>query len=75
MQRFASENLLFHAILAFLAFTLCPALLAQTKAADLTSIQHIVFIVKENRAFDHYFGAFPGADGASGGITSDLCLD
>ena len=70
MQRFASENLLFHAILAFLAFTLCPALLAQTKAADLTSIQHIVFIVKENRAFDHYFGAFPGADGASSGITS-----
>ncbi|MEN3339239.1 MAG: Phosphoesterase family, partial [Acidobacteriota bacterium] len=27
-------------------------------------IQHIVFIVKENRSFDTYFGTFPGADGA-----------
>jgi phospholipase C len=26
-------------------------------------IQHVVFIVQENRSFDHYFGTFPGADG------------
>jgi len=26
-------------------------------------IQHIVIIVKENHAFDNYFGRFPGADG------------
>jgi phospholipase C len=31
----------------------------------LSDIRHIVFIMKENRSFDHYFGAFPGADGAS----------
>ena len=30
-------------------------------------IQHIVFIVKENRTFDNYFGSFPGADGATTG--------
>jgi phospholipase C len=29
----------------------------------LDKIKHIVFIVKENRTFDNYFGTFPGADG------------
>ena len=33
-------------------------------------IQHIVFFVKENRSFDDYFGKFPGADGATTGVTS-----
>jgi phospholipase C len=37
---------------------------------DITAIQHIVFIIKENRSFDHYFGAFQGANGASQGVTS-----
>ena len=26
-------------------------------------IKHVVFIIKENRTFDHLFGRFPGADG------------
>src|SRR5262245_43523231 len=26
-------------------------------------LKHLVFIVQENRSFDHYFGTFPGADG------------
>src|SRR6476660_7563712 len=26
-------------------------------------IKHIVFLVKENRTFDNYFGKYPGADG------------
>src|SRR6266849_2519633 len=33
-------------------------------------IKHIVFIVKENRTFDNYFGTFPGADGATSGSIS-----
>src|SRR5277367_86281 len=33
-------------------------------------IQHIVFIIKENRSFDHYFGSFPGAYGTKTGLTS-----
>src|SRR5215831_17090535 len=33
-------------------------------------IQHIVFIVKENRSFDTYFGTFPGAEGATSGLIS-----
>ncbi|MDO8589252.1 MAG: alkaline phosphatase family protein [Armatimonadota bacterium] len=33
-------------------------------------IQHIIFIIKENRTFDNYFGTFVGADGATTGVTS-----
>jgi phospholipase C len=32
-------------------------------------IDHVIFMVKENRTFDHYFGAYPGADGATEGPT------
>ena len=28
-------------------------------------ITHVVFVMKENRSFDHYFGRFPGVDGAT----------
>jgi phospholipase C len=33
-------------------------------------IKHIIFIIKENRTFDNYFGRYPGADGATAGRTS-----
>jgi phospholipase C len=33
-------------------------------------IQHIVFIIKENRSFDTYFGQFPGANGVTTGRIS-----
>src|SRR4051794_34369735 len=39
-------------------------------ARGLDKIDHIVFIIKENRSFDSYFGRFPGADGATTGRTS-----
>lgn len=39
-------------------------------AQDITAVQHIVFIIKENHTFDNYFGTFPGADGATSGVTS-----
>lgn len=35
-----------------------------------SAIQHIVFIIKENRSFDSYFGTFPNADGATSGTVS-----
>jgi phospholipase C len=39
-------------------------------------IEHLIFIVQENRSFDHYFGTYPGADGfprdANGHI--DVCI-
>ncbi|MBA3690255.1 MAG: hypothetical protein H0W82_02440 [Actinobacteria bacterium] len=34
-------------------------------------ITHVVFLVKENRTFDTYFGRFPGANGATTGKTCD----
>ncbi len=34
-------------------------------------IEKVVFIVKENRTFDNFFGRFPGATGATSGRTSD----
>src|SRR6266540_3901856 len=27
------------------------------------NLQHLIFVVQENRSFDHYFGTFPGANG------------
>ena len=35
--------------------------------ASFGKIKHIVFIIKENRSFDNYFGTFAGADGATTG--------
>ncbi len=34
-------------------------------------ITHVVFLIKENRTFDTYFGQYPGADGATSGKTCD----
>jgi phospholipase C len=38
-------------------------------------LKHLIFIVQENRSFDHYFGTYPGADGIpmSGGVPT-VCL-
>ena len=35
------------------------------------AIKRVVFVVKENRSFDHYFGRYPGAHGATSGQTTD----
>jgi phospholipase C len=40
------------------------------KSSDVIPIEHVVFIIKENRTFDHYFGRYPGADGATTGELS-----
>jgi phospholipase C len=51
-----------------------PVVPSPETTADLTAlrskIQHIVFIIKENRSFDNMFGTFPGADGATSGLIS-----
>lgn len=38
--------------------------------AGIEKIDHLVFIVMENRSFDHYFGTYPGADG----IPKNVCV-
>ena len=44
-------------------------------AAGIFNIDHLIFVVQENRSFDHYFGTFPGADGlANDQGTIDVCV-
>jgi len=38
-----------------------------------TKLRHIVFFVKENRSFDHYFGAFPDPTGSLDQATTASC--
>jgi phospholipase C len=59
--------------LVALGAVLPSALLASTGSAvdaevrapgsGLRKLDHLIFIVQENRSFDHYFGTYPGADG------------
>jgi len=68
------------AALSYLVLLVCAAVLEGCGASvantggnpppGIQKIQHIVFIIKENRSFDQYFGTFPGADGATTGKTS-----
>ena len=45
-------------------FTQQPATAPQYSGAEgIHKIRHLIIIMQENRAFDHYFGTFPGADG------------
>jgi phospholipase C len=48
-----------------------PSPRVSTFAPGEHPIEHVVFIIKENRTFDHYFGRYPGADGATEGQTID----
>lgn len=57
--------------LAAIVLATCGQQADQSHAAnDPTVIKHTIFIIKENRSFDNYFGDFPGADGATWGLTS-----
>jgi phospholipase C len=42
-----------------------PGQIAVTMGHDngIYKIKHVIIIMQENRAFDHYFGTYPGADG------------
>ena len=39
-------------------------------------LEHLIFIVQENRSFDHYFGTYPAADGlpTNANGTIDVCI-
>src|ERR1700733_8303513 len=43
--------------------SLAKAATASPKKFDLSQVKHLVFLMQENRSFDHYFGTFPGARG------------
>jgi len=54
--------------------TSSPSVTPTSPAVDVASIptrwpiKHVVFLIKENRTFDHLFGRFPGADGVTSGL-------
>src|SRR5947209_20631708 len=39
------------------------AMAAAPACAGLADIEHVVFVIQENRSFDHYFGRYPGVRG------------
>jgi len=46
-----------------------PSVPSGARVAGNTPIQHVFVIMKENHAFDNYFGTFPGADGIPSGAS------
>jgi len=46
-----------------------PSVPSGTLVAGSTPIRHVFVIMKENHAFDNYFGTFPGADGIPSGAS------
>jgi phospholipase C len=55
----------------FFAGVILAATFLATSSWAQNPIKHVVFIVKENRSFDNYFGTFPGANGATQGTLSN----
>jgi phospholipase C len=49
------------------AFAVAPTP-AAAALEGIHKIQHVVVIMQENRSFDSYFGAYPGADGIPAGV-------
>ncbi|MGA9161185.1 MAG: alkaline phosphatase family protein, partial [Actinomycetota bacterium] len=58
-------------VLVSLVAPLAPAVVAgegdpaaaPSGSEGIFKLDHLIFIVQENRSFDHYFGTYPGADG------------
>lgn len=53
------------------AFCPCPPSPPPPPGAA-SPVQHLIFIVQENRTFDAYFGRYPGVNGATTGVYCDL---
>ena len=45
------------------AATLQKAASTRAAGSDLGAIEHVVFVMQENRSFDHYYGTYPRARG------------
>ncbi len=40
--------------------------------SDLGAVEHVIFLMMENRSFDHYYGTYPGARGFDDHTADDL---
>ena len=47
---------------------------AEPEPEGIDKIDHFIFIVQENRSFDHYFGTYPGADGIPTKANGDFAV-
>ncbi len=63
------------AVLATFGLPACGRLDLPSLNAARGHLEHLIFIIQENRSFDHYFGTFPRADGIpmSGGVPT-VCV-
>ena len=52
--------------------TLHTATTVKPAGSDLGAVRHVVFLMLENRSFDHYFGAYPGVRGFDDHPAGDL---
>ena len=43
--------------------TVARAAAADPAGSDLGAIEHVIFLMMENRSFDHYYGTYPGVRG------------
>ncbi len=43
--------------------TISKAIAIPPAGSDLGAIEHVIFLMQENRSFDHYFGTYPGVRG------------
>jgi phospholipase C len=50
-----------------LRYVVLVVLLLQVAVAQMTKIEHVVLILKENHSYDSMFGTFPGSNGATSG--------
>jgi phospholipase C len=81
----AAKRLSIMSLIAVTAFIIPVVLAACNKGATVTpsptptkvstippgleKIEHFVFIMQENKSFDHYFGTYPGANGIPAGVS------
>jgi phospholipase C len=72
MRRIFDRALISAAVAAasILAMPLALGQAPAKKPADITTIQHWIFLIKENRTFDNYFANFPGANSVTSGTIS-----
>lgn len=49
--------------------SLRPTVTSEGEVPGTTPIRHVVVIMKENHAFDNYFGTFPGVDGIPSAVS------
>ncbi len=51
--------------------TVRRALRTPPASAELEAVEHVVFLMQENRSFDHYFGSYPGVRGFDDHLPGD----